>query len=100
MFKNPFIGVISFNDIGKHSQFLDLFAQFGFIIGIILMRLIFFIPIQIKKIIEQKHNKLINILIFTLLLLGMFNNYAMQMGVVLILLVLVTSLNSKIYKLK
>lgn len=100
MFKNPFIGVISFNDIGKHSQFLDLFAQFGFIIGIILMRLIFFIPIQIKKIIEQKHNKLINILIFTLLFLGMFNNYAMQMGVVIILLVLVTSLNSKIYKLK
>lgn len=100
MFKNPFIGVMSFDDIGKHSQILDLFAQFGFIIGIMFMRLIFFIPIQVKKIIEQKHNKLINIFIFALLFLGMFNNYAMQMGIVIILLVLVTSLNSKIYKLK
>jgi hypothetical protein len=86
-FKNPITGTFSFDDIGKHSNFLDQFAQYGIIIGLIFFSLITKLPRYIlKKTKDTELKSYTLIFLITLILLGMFNNYGASMGAAFILL--------------
>jgi hypothetical protein len=86
-FKNPITGTFSFDDIGKHSNFLDQFAQYGIIIGLILFSIITKLPRYIlKKTKDTELKSYTLIFLITLILLGIFNNYGASMGAAFILL--------------
>jgi hypothetical protein len=86
-FKNPITGTFSFDNIGKHSNFLDQFAQYGIIIGLILFSLITKLPRYILKKTKDTELKLYTLIfLITLIILGMFNNYGASMGAAFILL--------------
>lgn len=44
--ENPIIGTLSQRDVGKHSEILDTFAQFGVFVGAIASYLFFVVPVQ------------------------------------------------------
>jgi len=46
---SPLIGVLSFDDLGKHSEILDSFAQWGVVIGSIFVYLLSFLPLNMIK---------------------------------------------------
>jgi len=95
MFENPFLGVFSYDDIGKHSQILDMIAQYGFLIGFLLLIILFDIPKKALKSIRSEHKNLIKSFIVTFFLVGLFNNYPMHIGAAIILLLLVIFYNDK-----
>ena len=100
MFENPFLGVLSYDNIGKHSQIFDFFAQFGFFVGFLLVVVLFHIPNKILKSIQYEHKKILKSLIMTFFLLGLLNNYPMHIGAVMILLLLVIFYNNKSIEFK
>lgn len=84
IFINPITGVLSYDDIGKHSNILDQLAQYGIVFFSLFIYLLIYLPLQImKREIEKKH---IIIFITTVLLLGLLNNYPLHIGVAYILL--------------
>tara|TARA_R110002051_G_scaffold265495_4_gene325341 strand:+ start:3924 stop:5033 length:1110 start_codon:yes stop_codon:yes gene_type:complete len=84
IFINPITGVLSYDDIGKHSNILDQLAQYGIVFFSLFIYLLINLPMQImKREIEKKH---IIIFITTLLLLGLLNNYPLHIGIAYILL--------------
>lgn len=92
MFINPIIGVMKFDDVGKHSNIIDFTAQFGFLFSYLLIKILFDVPLKIKKLINKNEKKFIDCFILSVLLLGLLNNYPMQLSVSFILLILVSEL--------
>lgn len=92
MFINPIIGVMKFDDTGKHSNLIDFTAQFGFLFSYLLFKILFYVPLKIKKFINKNEKKYIDCFILSLLVLGLLNNYPMQLSVSFVLLFLVIEL--------
>lgn len=46
---NPVIGVLKVDDVGKHSAYLDRFAQYGFFFGAMFVYLILYLPLRIVR---------------------------------------------------
>lgn len=84
IFINPVIGVLSYNDIGKHSNILDQFAQFGIVFFSLFIYLLLKLPLQIMK--SEKIKIHLIIIITSILLLGLLNNYPLHAGIAYILL--------------
>jgi len=84
IFINPITGVLSYNDIGKHSNLLDFFAQYGFLFFFLFINLLIKLPLQIMK--KEKEKTYLIIFIISLLLLGLLNNYPLHIGVAYVLL--------------
>lgn len=47
--KNPVLGVLKIDDVGKHSAYLDRFAQYGFVFGAMFVYLILYLPLRITR---------------------------------------------------
>jgi len=45
-FQHPILGTLTFDDVGKHSSFLDTFAQYGFFIGLLFSFILLFKPLN------------------------------------------------------
>lgn len=84
-FLNPVVGLLSFNNVGKHSNILDIFAQFGIFMGILFLYLLRKIPLSIIKKMPKKYKNYINCFFWSLLILGTFNNFSMQNGILFLL---------------
>jgi hypothetical protein len=84
IFINPIIGVLSYDDIGKHSNILDQLAQHGIVFFSLFIYLLINLPLQIMK--REKEKKYLTIFIITILLLGLLNNYPLHIGIAYILL--------------
>ena len=95
--ENPLVGTLKFDDIGKHSNIIDQFAQYGLVVGIILLRIITKVPNVINNHIKNKRIIFVKIFLLTLILFGLCNNFASSLGVAFILLV--CSINSQNTKL-
>ena len=85
-FTNPITGVLSFDNIGKHSNILDLFAQFGFLIGLLFLYIIKKLPFEILKKSKFGNKYYMKSFIWALIIFGLVNNYAMQHGGLYILM--------------
>lgn len=85
-YKHPLTGTLSFNNLGKHSNILDQFAQFGIFLGFLLINIIFYIPTKLKAFMKFSNKKYLNIFIFSTLIFGLLNNYSVQVGIAYILL--------------
>tara|TARA_R110002051_G_C8709983_1_gene495454 strand:- start:829 stop:1710 length:882 start_codon:yes stop_codon:yes gene_type:complete len=84
IFINPIIGVLSYDDIGKHSNILDQLAQHGVVFFSLFIYLLINLPLQIIK--REREKKHLIIFITTVLLLGLLNNYPLHIGIAYILL--------------
>lgn len=47
--KNPVLGVLKFDDLGKHSAYLDRFAQYGFAFGAMFVYLMLYLPLRVAR---------------------------------------------------
>ncbi|MBC5784865.1 O-antigen ligase family protein [Ramlibacter sp. USB13] len=47
--ENPFLGVLEFRDVGKHSAYLDRFARYGFLVGGMFVYLMLYLPVRLMK---------------------------------------------------
>ena len=84
IFINPITGVLSYDDIGKHSNILDQLAQHGVVFFSLFIYLLINLPLQIIK--REREKKHLIIFITTVLLLGLLNNYPLHIGIAYILL--------------
>lgn len=84
---SPLVGVFSFNNVGKHSNILDQFAQYGVVLGIILINLLLLLPRKVLTYVDEDKKHYIYLFMALLIILGLLNNYAMAIGVAMILLV-------------
>jgi len=84
IFINPLAGVLSYNDIGKHSNILDQLAQYGVVFFSLFIYLLLNLPTQIMK--KEKENKYLIIFLISILLLGLLNNYPLHIGIAYVLL--------------
>ncbi|MEL7115679.1 MAG: hypothetical protein AAGP08_08815 [Pseudomonadota bacterium] len=73
--QSPLIGVLSFNEIGKHSQFLDEFAQFGIIVGAMFMYVMLFLPAKILRTSTRQHGAALGTFVATGLLFSLNNGF-------------------------
>jgi hypothetical protein len=48
-YQNPVLGVLKIDDVGKHSAYLDRFAQYGFFFGAMFVYLILYLPLRIVR---------------------------------------------------
>lgn len=48
-YRNPVLGVLKIDDVGKHSAYLDRFAQYGFFFGALFVYLILYLPLRIAR---------------------------------------------------
>jgi hypothetical protein len=48
-FRNPVLGVLKVDDVGKHSAYLDRFAQYGFFFGAMFVYLMLYLPLRIAR---------------------------------------------------
>ena len=47
--ENPILGTLTFDDVGKHSAILDRFAQYGFVVGLVFLLLLLYVPIAMVR---------------------------------------------------
>ncbi|HDY7502806.1 hypothetical protein [Vibrio vulnificus] len=95
-FENPILGSLSFdNNIGRHSDILDKFAQWGGVIGVLVTYLIIALPLKIEKMIPDKYRYFIVCFVFCLLWTAMFNTMPMEAAVAIILLVSIVNIYKK-----
>jgi hypothetical protein len=85
-FTNPITGSLSFDNIGKHSNILDLFAQFGFLIGFLFLSIIRKLPLTLLKKSAFGNKYYIKSLIWSIIIFGLVNNFSMQHGIVYIII--------------
>jgi len=85
-FTNPITGSLSFDNIGKHSNILDLFAQFGFFIGFLFLSIIRKLPLTLLKKSAFGNKYYIKSFIWSIIIFGLVNNFAMQHGIVYIVI--------------
>lgn len=95
IFQRPIFGHFSYDDIGKHSQILDLIAQYGFFIGFLIIILLYNIPKKVLSLVQTKHKKIVKLFIVSSFTLGLLNNFPMQISTLFILLLLVIFFNIK-----
>ena len=94
-FFNPLIGTLSFDNLGKHSNILDIFAQFGIFIGIAFVFLLRQLPLNINKKIPSKYRYYFVCFFWATIILGLFNNYAMQNGIIYLLIACSVNIDDK-----
>ena len=94
-FFNPLIGTLSFDDVGKHSNILDVFAQFGIIIGILFINLLRQPFLNIRKKIPPYNRGYFVCLFWATIILGLFNNFAMQNGIIYLLIACSVNMDDK-----
>lgn len=82
---NPIFGTISRNDIGKHSQFLDNFAQYGLIIGSLFFYIIMYKPYSYMFKCRNMFSMTFPSFVIIFALFGL-NNIAMSYGLAISLL--------------
>jgi len=82
--ESPLIGKLSFDDVGKHSSILDQFAQFGIVIGLLYINLNLIFPKLLLKSIKKNEKKYIIVFIISIILVGLFNNYGLTLGIAFI----------------
>lgn len=82
--KNPVLGTLKFDDVGKHSAILDRFAQYGFGFGLLFAWLLLYVPLRM---ITSRHIPIGLALAFLAVAIGlpMLNNIFMSWGVALYL---------------
>ncbi|TXK77880.1 hypothetical protein [Mesonia sp. K4-1] len=96
---NPITGTFSFDEIGKHSNIIDQFAQYGIIFGFLMLRIIFMLPQNLLRTTNNEYLKyFLNIYMVTLILLGILNNYGAAMGCSFLLLSCVENKSMKSLK--
>lgn len=83
---NPITGVLSYNDVGKHSNVLDVFAQFGAVFVLFFISLILYIPKRLLTQVITINKKYIKVFLGVTIIFGFLNNFAMQQGVAYILM--------------
>ena len=83
--QNPIFGTMSSTDIGKHSQILDNFAQFGIVVGSMFVYLLITVPVMYIKRRGAEFGLAFAMLIVTLLYFGL-NNAFMSAGPVLFII--------------
>lgn len=74
--QSPLIGTLSFDDIGKHSQILDDFAQFGIVIGSVFTFLSLFLPGRYLRTNGHQFGAALGTLCAILLLFSLNNAFA------------------------
>jgi hypothetical protein len=94
-FFNPLIGKLSFDDLGKHSSILDIFAQFGIFIGILFISLLRKPYLNISKKIPSQYRYYFVCLFWATIILGLFNNFAMHNGIIYLLLACSVNMDDK-----
>lgn len=81
--ENPFVGVTSVQNVGKHSQILDSFARFGVLIGG-LLPLIILLEGRVfsKRYYGTTAFPLVAVTLLLVLCMGLVNNISMGVGIV------------------
>ncbi|MCZ6828289.1 MAG: hypothetical protein O7F73_01630 [Gammaproteobacteria bacterium] len=83
---SPFWGTLSFDSIGKHSAYLDNFAQYGILVGAVFMYLLMFLPIRFLRQCE-KHYGLALAIFIVALSFPMLNNVFGAYGLILFIFI-------------
>jgi hypothetical protein len=83
--QNPIFGTMLSTDIGKHSQILDNFAQFGIVVGSMFVYFLIAVPIRYINRRGAEFGLAFAMLIVTLLYFGL-NNAFMSAGPVLFII--------------
>lgn len=80
--ENPLLGTLKFDDVGKHSAILDRFAQYGFVVGLLFLMLLAYVPLRALR---APYVPIGLALGFLVVAIGfpMLNNVFMSWGVVL-----------------
>lgn len=79
---NPFFGVISNAEVGKHSAYLDTLARYGVFVGAAFVYLLIYLPIRMMK--RMRDNFGLALSIFALMvLLPLVNDVFASLGVML-----------------
>ncbi len=85
--ENPILGVLGFgNDIGHHSDIIDKFAQWGIIVGMLIMYILIYFPFRLYKLLGTKYKLEVSLVIFALFVVGGFNTIPMEASVPFVLL--------------
>lgn len=80
--ENPLVGVVSVQDVGKHSQVLDSLARYGILIGGLLPLAILLVGRELsKRFIGTTGFPLVAVSLLLILGLALFNNITMTLGV-------------------
>ena len=85
-FTNPITGVLSFDSVGKHSNLLDLLAQFGLLIGFLFLFLLRELPLKLIKTNSIENKYYSKCFLWTIIIFSLVNNFAMQHGVLYIIM--------------
>lgn len=82
---NPFFGVISSADVGKHSAYLDTYARYGVFIGSAFVYLLVYLPVRMMK--RMRDNFGLALSIFAVMvLLPLVNDVFASLGVMLFIM--------------
>ncbi len=82
---NAAFGVGAYDErIGKHSDILDKFAQFGLIYGLSVMYALVYVPIKMREWLGYRMKKEILLVVVIILLIATLNTVPLEMGVSLI----------------
>jgi hypothetical protein len=74
--ENPLVGTLVVDDVGKHSEILDTYAQWGVILGSILVYLISFLPLRVLRADKTRFGAGLAMLVAVAMVFGLNNGFA------------------------
>ena len=83
---SPLWGSLSFDSLGKHSAYIDNFAQYGIVIGAVFMYLLMFLPVRFLRQNERHHGLALAIFVVALTF-PMLNNVFGAYGLILFIFI-------------
>ena len=83
---SPLWGSLSFDSLGKHSAYIDNFAQYGIVIGAVFMYLLMFLPVRFLRQ-NEKHHGLALAIFIVALSFPMLNNVFGAYGLILFIFI-------------
>jgi len=83
---NPVFGVISDRDVGKHSEYLDVYARYGVMVGSVFVYLLTYLPVRMMRGMRDNFGLAFSVLAI-MVLLPLLNNVFASLGVMLFILV-------------
>jgi hypothetical protein len=86
-FENPVFGVLGFGKgIGHHSDIMDKFAQWGLLVGLLIIYVCSYFPIKLFRLFNNEYKCELSLVIFSLFVVGVFNTITMEMSVPFVML--------------
>ncbi len=83
-YDNIILGTFSFDNLGKHSDILDKFAQYGIFMGFILLHYIFKTPLKIYNSIKYEYKPELVSFLMALLVIATLNTITLEFSIAIL----------------